>query len=98
MKVIAGYSNINEIRKVLMEKGRVPIVCGKCSKLLMEDAKKILLGDVVYCEEDAFAIKKATPWSLKDKKQLEDFERGLLVCRIAGLRNLYLYAPAPGPN
>ena len=91
---IAGSSKIGEILQSLIKKGNASIVCAACSRLLLENEKKVAIAETVYCEKDALAVAKATDQGLTD----EAFAVMLVPCKTKGLKELglYIYLPTPG--
>jgi hypothetical protein len=89
-----GQSKLGDIIRALIDEGSASIVCGTCSKLLLQDEKKIEVAGIVYCQKDAFAAAKALNPGLTDEKE---FEKRAPLCPTKGLKELGVHVYMPNP-
>lgn len=90
---VVGLSNLDDINEAIGKGGRISVICGRCSKPLLEGTKKITVNNLVYCEKDAFVAAKQFDSALKDK---DEFEGRLFPFKTKGWKDFHFYASLPG--
>ena len=73
---------LEDISRSLAKQQEIQVVCERCSKQLFESDKKIVVGEVVYCEEDALGEVRQLDETVKNSS---DLDKKLLFCRIKGI-------------